>query len=329
MKNLKLIISIMLFLFATVYTIIACNDNIGIQEMPNRTNNESKTANTARTLPVEDTLSIKIEENSYRILLTGTLVGNEVNSKLKVFLYNNLIFEVPYDFNISEEHWRLKQSPKIINQATILKNIQPSIIVDVQKIFDKSVDYIYAETLDSKNRNLVSLVNFHNAILNTTIRSNNENSDCNCTVHPGFIIDKTFFNCQEDQFYNVAELSSALSDYAINNELDTSTSTLITYLQNTNDTNIRFDDYYNFYFPKEEFQNSISDFLQNTSKKRCWLGLGSGHHCCGNYSGCCYYVNPICYVHDTMCSDCKPSWFCLPGCKPDKNINNNNTITIT
>lgn len=329
MKIIKLILSIMMFSIIAICTIIACNDNNEIQETSTDVKSSDNIHMMARVASLEDTLSVEIEDNSYKILLTGSYFDNQVNSNLKVFLSNDLVFEVPYNFNVSEEHWRLKQSPKIIAQATILKSISPQIIVDIQRILDKSVDYIYAETLDSKNRNLVSIVNFHNAILNTTIRSNNENSDCICSVHPGFIVDKTFFNCQEDQFYIVDELSATLAVYADNNVLDVPTSNLIEYLQNTSETHIRFDDYYNFYFPKEDFQNSITDFLQNTTNRRCWLGQGSGHGCCGNYSGCCYYVNPICHVHDAMCSDCSPSWFCLPGCKPDKPVKNVNSISIT
>ena len=45
---------------------------------------------------------------------------------------------------------------------------------------------------------------------------------------------------------------------------------------------------------------------------------GSDHGCCGNYSGPCWYWHPICWVHDKMCTDCTPAWFCLPGCKPDQ-----------
>jgi hypothetical protein len=44
---------------------------------------------------------------------------------------------------------------------------------------------------------------------------------------------------------------------------------------------------------------------------------GSVHGCCGNYSGPCLYWGPLCYVHDKMCPDCEPRWFCLKGCKPD------------
>lgn len=49
-----------------------------------------------------------------------------------------------------------------------------------------------------------------------------------------------------------------------------------------------------------------------------WWPSGSSHGCCGNYSGPCLYWHPACYIHDKMCKDCKPTWFCFSGCQPDK-----------
>ena len=48
------------------------------------------------------------------------------------------------------------------------------------------------------------------------------------------------------------------------------------------------------------------------------LGDGSDWGCCGNYDGCCYFVAPICLIHDQLCSNCTPSWFCFSGCIPDQ-----------
>lgn len=48
-----------------------------------------------------------------------------------------------------------------------------------------------------------------------------------------------------------------------------------------------------------------------------WWPSGSSHGCCGNYSGCCYHVHWVCYVHDKICTNCKPRWFCFSGCVPD------------
>lgn len=48
-----------------------------------------------------------------------------------------------------------------------------------------------------------------------------------------------------------------------------------------------------------------------------WWPSGHSHGCCGNYSGCCWYWHPACYLHDKICTKCKPRWFCFSGCVPD------------
>lgn len=61
----------------------------------------------------------------------------------------------------------------------------------------------------------------------------------------------------------------------------------------------------------------------NASKSnRCLIGKGSSHGCCGNYEGCCYYRHMYCYVHDKLCTNCTPSWFCFNGCVPDPHRDN-------
>ena len=66
------------------------------------------------------------------------------------------IIDIPYNFNVDEEHWRLKQHTRIIGKADSLANISPQVIIDVQNILDKSNGYIYHETLDVKNIYLVN-----------------------------------------------------------------------------------------------------------------------------------------------------------------------------
>ena len=228
--------------------------------------------------------------------------------------------EVPYDINLNENHWKLRQAPVIIEKAELLNEVNPTIISDVNNILEKSLEYIYSEVLEVKDNNLISIINYHHSILTTRLRANEENSDCNCNVHPAFLIGKSFFGCQEDQKFEVNNLKTIISQYAENNTLDESTIALRSYLNSTSSTEIRFDDYYSFYIPKEEFKASIIDILENNTSSRCWLGSGSSWGCCGNYSGCCYYSNPLCFVHDAICTDCKPKGFCLPGCKPDKPV---------
>lgn len=75
---------------------------------------------------------------------------------------------------------------------------------------------------------------------------------------PSFDLYCSFFGRQEDQKFEVKNLKTIISQYAENNTLDESNIALRSYLNSTSSTEIRFDDYYSFYIPKEEFKASLS-----------------------------------------------------------------------
>ena len=173
------------------------------------------------------------------------------------------------------------------------------------------------------------MLNYYKSIFNVANNSILSEKGCECTVHPAFLFEKTNFNCQEEQFLKVNEIKEILYEYKKeNNVIDSSTADLIYFLNNTDIKKIRFDEYYSYYISKENYELALSNFLNpqvlgNKANRGdcawwCPLGCGSDHGCCGNYSGCCLYRNLFCYVHDKLCTECKPKWFCLPGCKPDK-----------
>ena len=49
---------------------------------------------------------------------------------------------------------------------------------------------------------------------------------------------------------------------------------------------------------------------------RPWL-RGTDWGCCGSYNGFCWFANPVCYVHDAICTCCFSRWFCFSGCRRD------------
>ena len=49
---------------------------------------------------------------------------------------------------------------------------------------------------------------------------------------------------------------------------------------------------------------------------RPWLS-GRDWGCCRNYEGYCRFANPVCYVHDAICTCCFATWFCFGGCRQD------------
>lgn len=91
-----------------------------------------------------------------------------------------------------------------------------------------------------------------------------------------------------------------------------------------NDPNIPF--HYEEDHPADSTTMSTYDSVNSTTSTTSevstatpylrWL-QGSDWGCCGNYAGNCYYAHLACYAHDAICTQCKPSWFCFSGCKPD------------
>lgn len=70
----------------------------------------------------------------------------------------------------------------------------------------------------------------------------------------------------------------------------------------------------------QKLYSEVNNYVEEQSKGNkasSWWPQGSDHGCCGNYSGNCWYWHPVCYVHDVMCTNCEPAWFCLSGCVPD------------
>ncbi len=312
-----------LFIFSTILVgfliLFACN-----KDEINESNIETFDSSYSKRVFDRNSLSIEISEELYDLKYFANGDDDEVNSELTVFHNNDSLFSITYNFNTKEEHWRLKQAPIIINKSDDLKSksISESILSDISDILTETIGYVYYETVDNKNLLVISSINYHKSIINAVLRAYSANSTCDCTVHPEFILDKTFFNCQEEHFYDTSSLRSILYDYVAENSLvDSNTLDLISFLDTYTEETIRFDDYYSFYVDRSDFELFVSNMITSSSGGCGWwcvLGCGSDHGCCGNYSGCCLYWHPGCYVHDKMCTDCKPEWFCLPGCKPDK-----------
>lgn len=322
MKKLKILS------FATlILTMFSCR---GLDNATSITNDEtnSKVFNSnqnaqSRIVNNQDSISYEINSSIYSITFSANKNVNLINSTLTIKKNSTFLFDTSYDFNISENHWKLKQDVIVVSKANSLKNsnISEQDLKKIMEILNNNSEDFYNRFLETNDSYLVSAINFHKSILNTAISSIEKNTPCNCTVHPAFLLDKTFFNCQEEQYYDIGDLKIALNEYSQNNSLDTGTINLINFLNSTTDTEIRFDDYYNFYVPKENFKYFIGSTISAAGGDCAWwcpLGCGSDWGCCGNYSGCCLFASPECWIHDAMCTKCKPAWFCLPGCKPDK-----------
>ena len=270
--------------------------------------------------------------STLQIEFVSSLENGRVLSLLK-FTNNNDSISVNYEFDINIDHWKLLQANKVILKSNelISKNITFDTLVELTNALEMFYKENHQILIENKDPLLISLINYYTSIFNTAANSILNGENCKCTVHPAFLIGKTYFNCQEEQFFSVMKLKEIINEYRVNNEMDSSTVNLIYYLNHTNQEQIRFDDFYSYYISKEDYELLLSNFLnsQKSSEESsqelergssgwwCVLGCGSDHGCCGNYSGCCLYRHIICFIHDNYCTNCEPVIVCGPYCKPD------------
>ena len=263
-----------------------------------------------------------------------------ITSSLAVFDANDkLLHTINYTFDVTESHWKLKQEAKVIKEANELarKGILSS--EDIKKIIYELTYlyfYRYKSLVTKSSANLLSSLNYHKSILASVYRAVVDDTECDCNVHPAFLVGKSNFNCQEEQFLKIDKLKESLKSYVAENKtIDTATKKLIQFVNDTDKNYIRFDEYYSFYVSKEKYRQFLYYAIPENRDKEvlplywwwnprgcgwrwwCVLGCGSDHGCCGNYDGCCLFNAILCWVHDKHCTFCWPSWYCLPRCVPD------------
>lgn len=274
-NNLKFLILLLLTI-----VIASCTsengENSEIKEQKNLVNNTDYSSR----ITSEDTLYFEIRKNNYIISYSSKTINDSLTRSFTVSKNNSSLFNITYDFDTNREHWKLYQSDKVIEKADLLKDNQINLetLYDVKNLIDEYSPYIFSQIVNTKNENIVSSINYYNSIINTAIRSLKNNEDCNCTVHPDFLTDKTFFNCQEDHFYNVLELKNITNDYVSEStEIDSSTVSLIEFLETYEQQTINFNEVYSFYTSNEDYQIFI-DNQKTYSGGDCawWCPLGCG-----------------------------------------------------
>ena len=235
------------------------------------------------------------------------------NSEFSIFdSQKTLIHRTNFKNDETLKDFKFINSKNLLELSKNTNKLTAEINSEVLSIMDVFLDSVLKDlSVDTKN---IAQLWFHYSILKINERYF-ANNVCECTVHPAYLIGKTNFSCIEDHKLVTNILKTEVS---LNKEkyTDENSKRLISFLENYTDETIKFEEVYNYYYPISQYKK---DIIANISGKSfgCILGTGSAHGCCGNYSGCCYYIHPVCYIHDAMCSDCKPKWFCLPGCRPD------------
>lgn len=230
---------------------------------------------------------------------------------------NTLVLKTELDFN--NKYWKTAQKANIgqklieINQYNLNLIEVQGIISELESLFENSLQLSSTEVLYS--------ISFNLAIFKTVDRKLKNPNNGGCTVNPGFLASKVYFGCMEDMIYSKVDLLSILTEYGnefgIDSELQNMKSNVNQSLQDT----FTFKDVYSMVIPIQTYNNYL-DSAQISSGFNCsycyifGLICGSDYGCCGNYKFCCVLKHKLCYVHDKICKNCSPKWFCLPGCHP-------------
>lgn len=281
-----------------------------------------------------DNLHVVINYNEKELDFSSDKNGNSTlsikDSKINIKKYID-----PCDYKYATiAEGVILESKKLVNTGVKLDELKI-----VNDIISESTPIIY-EYLRDKNKNQLQLLYslpILKSVITTSIRVNIDKEDCGCLPHPASLVGKAYFTCQEDIFYNKEILVASINDYVktdITEDDKTDADNLLAYLKSIDKEEIRYDDYYNFYTPKELYMDNLrilenvvldknisttSSSDKNVSTRAwCPFGKGSSHGCCGNYKGCCAVWHVACYIHDVMCIRCTPKDFCMSGCIPDK-----------
>lgn len=213
-------------------------------------------------------------------------------------------------FNAEEISKILKAINNMITNVTVNIADDDLLNLEVQGLFmSKSlIQSINRQILKNNQNSSFSVSAIQTEFLDAEIFTSN-------TVYEGFNRGFSSFSLSEDLIVNVDEFSNTINQNTqASQQMESVFIKDVLNQINTNNISI---------FELEK--NLVSFTANNPSKfegEVSPLGYrwpkGSDHGCCGNYDGNCLYFHPICYLHDKMCKDCTPRWFCLPGCKKDK-----------
>ncbi|WP_294187661.1 hypothetical protein [uncultured Sphingobacterium sp.] len=288
--------------------IVGCNSSLDSFE--NNTLNPNLSSNNdvidGIQLVDKNTLSYS-SLNSLKPLNSITTTYNTNNHKTTLSMFvKNSSQAITYTINFNNELWKLDQEDAILSTRSVInsKNLSlsdiNSILSDLEIIFENN-------SLTASDQILYGI---SAAISSFSIakRSKIDPTNNGCSIHPGFLVGKSYLGCQEDLIVSKIDINNILNEYESQFGNSQNISSIRNTLQSNSSMDISFKDIYSSI--NSTFNSS------NTDCKKCILGCGSSHGCCGNYKGCCYYVHELCYIHDKICINCKPKWFCLPSCKP-------------
>lgn len=243
-----------------------------------------------------------------------------VNSSISL---NENAASFSYTLSFNDPVWKVNQDDQINQKVTALSNYNVS-LTEVQNSLAE-LEAVMESVKNTASDAILYSLSINISILKTLERKLNDPNDCNCTVHPAFLAGKSYFGCQEDLFYNRADLINIMNQYESEFGSDSETNNIKAYALSYSNNEIPFKSIYSLMFSAQDYEEFITNARINGDNGCPWwcrLGCANEHGCCGNYLGCCVFKHKLCYIHDKICNltSCQPTWFCLPGCKPGSGI---------
>jgi hypothetical protein len=317
MKRLH-ILSILIIIFISSLLIYSCSK-------------ENKIPNGApqHTLSFkENGISVNYSSNiedgflNFSIHIQDDKSGNSIAEAFKVNTDKKLLSaDITEQINLKQRSLSPKFSQtEISNMLTVMNNMIHSITTNItdKELLDLKVQGLFMSKslLQSINRQIIknnqnssfSTSSFLNDYEDATVFTSN-------TVYEGFNRGFSSFSLSEDLIVNIKDFEGAINQGSQNTK-SAEFQFIQTALGNIHANNVSIYELevelvrYTENNP-DKFEGSVSTFGYKWPK-------GSDHGCCGNYDGDCLFFHPICYLHDKMCQNCTPRWFCLPGCKIDR-----------
>lgn len=308
-----------LLLIFSLSWVISCQKSVK-QDPKKEAKPSLKLGNSKSTLPITqespDELVYAPGESEEPI----DLLSIEYNPGTKVvsstMTLSDFVPGITYAISFNDLVWKTHQTTQIEQKAADLSSYDLSQLQIQTTIAD--LEAIMSDVISSASPEVLYSLSINISIFKTLARTAVNPSDCNCTVHPSFLVGESYFLCQEDHFYNKANLAAALDQYEAEFGQTPDATAIKQYVQSFQGSAIPFTNVYELLVSAEEFEEAVVN-IQNGSGDCAWwcpLGCGTDHGCCGNYKGCCFYRHIACYIHDKMCINCEPPWFCGPQCQP-------------
>lgn len=327
LKKLTLLSGIMIF--ASIFY-WSCNGDEAISSHVENTSssNSIKSVNS----DINQAYDLVYEDGNRKLSVLLNKKGNVYENTFTYFDTNNNVqlFSLDYSFDNSIDRWKYAEQQKAIDFATTLKDLNIG-ITELNKlnfILDDSYINLFSEVSENNlNEDLFSIIAYLKSAVSANIRMIEEKySVIEGTISPSFLVGKSHFVFQEDLYFdmNVLKENIGLLEREANASDYIGDKNLVSFIKTTNKQKVRFDELYSNYVSKSDFKIHIENEILKAGdcSESCYIGCGTDWGCCASYTGCCYYSSLGCLIHDLQCTECippegYPSWYCLPGCKPD------------